>query len=65
VPKRAAIPLRLSVSQPFTQQIGSYLIIGERTNITGSPRFAKALKAGAEKDTWRVSYSAAFQTAKR
>ena len=27
----AALPLRLSGSQPFTQQIGSYLMIGERT----------------------------------
>ena len=24
----------------------TFLIIGERTNITGSPKFAKALKAG-------------------
>ncbi|MDE3083915.1 MAG: dihydropteroate synthase, partial [Verrucomicrobiota bacterium] len=24
----------------------SFLVIGERTNITGSPKFAKALKAG-------------------
>ena len=24
----------------------SFLVIGERTNITGSPRFAKAIKAG-------------------
>ncbi|HEX9785624.1 MAG TPA: dihydropteroate synthase, partial [Opitutaceae bacterium] len=24
----------------------TFLVIGERTNITGSPRFAKAIKAG-------------------
>jgi 5-methyltetrahydrofolate--homocysteine methyltransferase len=39
-------PLRLSGSQPFTQQIGVYLMIGERTNVAGSPKFAKLIKAG-------------------
>ncbi len=39
-------PLRLSGSQPFTQQIGAYLIIGERTNVAGSPKFAKLIKEG-------------------
>jgi 5-methyltetrahydrofolate--homocysteine methyltransferase len=39
-------PLRLSGSQPFTQQIGSYIMIGERTNVAGSPKFAKLIKAG-------------------
>src|SRR5262245_15440637 len=34
-------PLRLSGSQPFTQQIGTFLMIGERTNVAGSPKFAK------------------------
>ncbi len=42
----AARPLRLSGSQPFTQQIGSYLMIGERTNVAGSPKFAKLIKEG-------------------
>ena len=42
----AALPLRLSGSQPFTQQIGSYLMIGERTNVAGSPKFAKLIKSG-------------------
>ncbi|MGC9941031.1 MAG: methionine synthase [Verrucomicrobiota bacterium] len=40
----AAIPLRLSGSQPFTQQIGQFIMIGERTNVAGSPRFAKLIK---------------------
>jgi len=40
----AAIPLRLSGSQPFTQQIGQYIMIGERTNVAGSPKFAKLIK---------------------
>ncbi|EDY17095.1 methionine synthase [Chthoniobacter flavus Ellin428] len=40
------LPLRLSGSQPFTQQIGSYLMIGERTNVAGSPKFAKLIKEG-------------------
>ncbi|HTV01327.1 MAG TPA: methionine synthase, partial [Luteitalea sp.] len=39
-------PLRLSGSQPFTQQIGSYLMIGERTNVAGSPKFARLIKDG-------------------
>ncbi len=39
-------PLRLSGSQPFTQQIGSFIMIGERTNVAGSPKFAKLIKAG-------------------
>ena len=42
----AALPLRLSGSQPFTQQIGSFLMIGERTNVAGSPKFAKLVKEG-------------------
>jgi 5-methyltetrahydrofolate--homocysteine methyltransferase len=39
-------PLRLSGSQPFTQQRGVYIMIGERTNVAGSPRFAKLVKEG-------------------
>ncbi len=39
-------PLRLSGSQPFTQQQGVYMIIGERTNVSGSPKFAKLVKDG-------------------
>ncbi len=40
------LPLRLSGSQPFTQQIGSFIMIGERTNVAGSPKFAKLIKEG-------------------
>jgi 5-methyltetrahydrofolate--homocysteine methyltransferase len=40
----AALPLRLSGSQPFTQQIGQFIMIGERTNVAGSPKFAKLIK---------------------
>ena len=29
-----------------TSAASSFLVIGERTNITGSPKFAKAIKAG-------------------
>src|SRR5580658_657193 len=39
-------PLRLSGSQPFTQQIGVYMMLGERTNVAGSPKFAKLIKDG-------------------
>jgi 5-methyltetrahydrofolate--homocysteine methyltransferase len=41
-----ALPLRLSGSQPFTQQRGVYMMIGERTNVAGSPKFAKLIKEG-------------------
>jgi 5-methyltetrahydrofolate--homocysteine methyltransferase len=39
-------PLRLSGSQPFTQQPGVYIMIGERTNVAGSPKFASLIKEG-------------------
>src|SRR3954467_13586129 len=39
-------PLRLSGSQPFTQQPGVFIMIGERTNVPGSPKFAKLIKEG-------------------
>jgi 5-methyltetrahydrofolate--homocysteine methyltransferase len=39
-------PLHLSGSQPFTQQPGVYMMIGERTNVAGSPKFATLIKAG-------------------
>ena len=39
-------PLRLSGSQPFTQQPGVFMMIGERTNVAGSPKFAKLIKEG-------------------
>jgi 5-methyltetrahydrofolate--homocysteine methyltransferase len=40
----APLPLRLSGSAPFTQQIGQFIMIGERTNVAGSPKFAKLIK---------------------
>ena len=39
-------PLRLSGSQPFTQQAGVFILIGERTNVAGSPKFARLVKEG-------------------
>ena len=33
-------------SSPANSAASTFLVIGERTNITGSPKFAKALKAG-------------------
>ena len=41
-----ARPLRLSGSQPFTQQSGVFILIGERTNVAGSPKFARLIKEG-------------------
>ncbi len=48
-------PLRLSGSQPFTQQIGVYLMIGERTNVAGSPKFAKLIKEGKYEEAVSVA----------
>jgi 5-methyltetrahydrofolate--homocysteine methyltransferase len=39
-------PIRLSGSQPFTQQPGVFIMIGERTNVAGSPVFKRAIKEG-------------------
>jgi len=46
LPQSPFRPLRLSGSQPFTQQSGVYIMIGERTNVAGSPKFAKLIKQG-------------------
>src|SRR5882724_7327624 len=35
-----------TASQPASNAAAQFLVVGERTNITGSPKFAKALKAG-------------------
>jgi 5-methyltetrahydrofolate--homocysteine methyltransferase len=48
-------PLRLSGSQPFTQQPGVFLMIGERTNVAGSPRFAKLIKEGKYEEAVSVA----------
>jgi 5-methyltetrahydrofolate--homocysteine methyltransferase len=48
-------PLRLSGSQPFTQQEGVYLMIGERTNVAGSPKFAKLIKEGKYEEAVSVA----------
>jgi 5-methyltetrahydrofolate--homocysteine methyltransferase len=48
-------PLRLSGSQPFTQQSGVYIIIGERTNVAGSPQFAKLIKQGKYEEAVSVA----------
>jgi 5-methyltetrahydrofolate--homocysteine methyltransferase len=43
-PPEETKPLRLSGSQPFKQQPGVFIMIGERTNVAGSPKFAKLVK---------------------
>ena len=48
-------PLRLSGSQPFTQQRGVFIMIGERTNVAGSPRFAKLIKQGKYEEAVSVA----------
>ncbi|HKQ69251.1 MAG TPA: methionine synthase [Polyangiaceae bacterium] len=51
----APLPLRLSGSQPFTQQNGVYMMIGERTNVAGSPKFAKLVKEGKYEEAVSVA----------
>src|SRR5471030_2969286 len=48
-------PLRLSGSQPFTQQQGVFIMIGERTNLAGSPRFARLVKEGKFEDAVSIA----------
>jgi 5-methyltetrahydrofolate--homocysteine methyltransferase len=48
-------PLRLSGSQPFTQQPGVYMMIGERTNVAGSPKFARLIKEGKYEEAVSVA----------
>jgi 5-methyltetrahydrofolate--homocysteine methyltransferase len=48
-------PLRLSGSQPFTQQRGVYIVLGERTNVAGSPKFAKLVKEGKYEEAVSVA----------
>ncbi len=48
-------PLRLSGSQPFTQQLGVYMMIGERTNVAGSPKFARLIKEGKYEEAVSVA----------
>ncbi len=38
--------MALSGSLPFTPVAGTFLMVGERTNVAGSPKFAKLVKAG-------------------
>ncbi len=48
-------PLRLSGSQPFTQQPGVFIMLGERTNVAGSPKFAKLIKEGKYEEAVSVA----------
>jgi len=52
---RETKPLRLSGSQPFTQQPGVYIMIGERTNVAGSPKFARLVKEGKYEEAVSVA----------
>jgi 5-methyltetrahydrofolate--homocysteine methyltransferase len=47
--------LRLSGSQPFTQQQSVYIMIGERTNVAGSPKFARLIKEGKYEEAVSVA----------
>jgi 5-methyltetrahydrofolate--homocysteine methyltransferase len=48
-------PLRLSGSQPFSQQAGVFIMIGERTNVAGSPKFARLVKEGKYEEAVSVA----------
>ena len=48
-------PLRLSGSQPFTQQEGVFIMIGERTNVAGSPKFAKLVREGKYEESVSIA----------
>jgi len=48
-------PLRLSGSLPFTQQERVFMMIGERTNVAGSPKFAKLIKEGKYEDAVAIA----------
>src|SRR5579859_7251084 len=48
-------PLRLSGSQPFKQQPGVFIMIGERTNVAGSPKFARFIKDGKYEEAVSVA----------
>ena len=46
-PQETVPPLRLSGSQPYNLTADTnFLMIGERTNVTGSPKFSKLVKEG-------------------
>ncbi len=51
----SARPLRLSGSQPFTQQPGIFILLGERTNVAGSPKFARLIKEGKYEEAVSVA----------
>ncbi len=55
VPVATTKPLRLAGSQPFVQQPGVYIMIGERTNVAGSPKFAKLVKEGKYEEAVSVA----------
>jgi len=47
--------LALSGSLPFTPQPGTFLMVGERTNVAGSPKFAKLIKEGKFEDAVAIA----------
>ncbi len=55
VPVAHVRPLRLSGSQPFTQQPGVFMLLGERTNVAGSPKFAKLIREGKYEEAVSVA----------
>src|SRR6202034_4211488 len=48
-------PLRLSGSQPFTQQPGVFILIGERSNVAGPTKIANLIKEGNNEEAVSVA----------
>ena len=59
-------PLRLSGSQPFHPAGRSiFIMLGERTNVAGSPKFAKLIKEGKYEEAVSGSASAGRERRQR
>ena len=47
--------LRLAGTEPLVRPQSAFLVVGERTNVTGSRRFARLIRSGAYEDAVRVA----------
>ena len=47
--------LRLAGTDPLVRPESAFLVVGERTNVTGSKRFARLVRSGAFEDAVRVA----------
>ena len=54
IPKRSR-RLRLAGTEPLVRPESAFLVVGERTNVTGSRRFARLIRSGEFEDAVRVA----------